>query len=169
METEMGNRGSKSGFRTEPVKEQRVDGSYLRSIIGPKLRCTLMGGESRYQVKIPSNHLNIQNNYYSSSVCLSKATPLDPFFVTGFTDAEGCFIILILKDPNNKNKWTVKTRFTIGLHRKDRQILELIKTYFGEVGTISSQDKESVQYRVGSLKEINEKIIPHFNKYPLLA
>ena len=49
-ETEMGYRGSKSGFK--PVKEQRVDGSYFGNI--PRLRCTLMGGESRYQTKIPS-------------------------------------------------------------------------------------------------------------------
>jgi hypothetical protein len=28
-------------------------------------------------------------------------TPLDPYFVTGFSDAEASFIILILKEPKN--------------------------------------------------------------------
>jgi hypothetical protein len=52
-ENKMGYRGSKSNFIKKFVKEQRVDGSYLS--IQDKLRCTLMGGESRYPVKIPSN------------------------------------------------------------------------------------------------------------------
>ena len=37
------------------------------------------------------------------------------------------------------------------------------------MGTIQAQNKNSVQYRVGSLKDINEKIIPHFEKYPLIS
>ena len=36
------------------------------------------------------------------------------------------------------------------------------------MGTISAQNKNSVQYRVGSLKDLNDKIIPHFYKYPLI-
>ena len=37
------------------------------------------------------------------------------------------------------------------------------------MGTILAQNDKSVQYRVGSLKDINDKIIPHFDKYPLLT
>src|SRR5581483_3800365 len=61
-ETEMGNRGSKSGII--PVKEQRVDGSYFEN--KSKLRCTLMDYENNYQVKIPSNQI-IHKQHYSSA------------------------------------------------------------------------------------------------------
>jgi hypothetical protein len=71
-ENEMGYRGSKSGVL--PVKEQRVDGSYFGSTINPKLRCTLMGGESRYQVKILSKQLNLKKNF-STLVQNSKLNP----------------------------------------------------------------------------------------------
>jgi hypothetical protein len=57
-ENKMGYRGSKSDLNCKSVKEQRVDGSYLGSETIPRLRCTLMGGESRYPVKIPSKQLN---------------------------------------------------------------------------------------------------------------
>ena len=110
--------------------------------------------------------------YYSSnsySKSTSGRTPLDPYFVSGFSDAEASFIILILKEPKNVTHWTVKPRFSIGLHKKDREILDLIKSYFGEVGTISAQSKDSVQYRVASLKDLNDIIIPHFEKYPLIT
>jgi len=36
------------------------------------------------------------------------------------------------------------------------------------MGSKITKNTDSVQYRVGSLKDLNEKIIPHFYKYPLL-
>ena len=69
----MGNRGSKSivslsKFKNTFVKEQRVDGSYFGSIIYPKLRCTLMGYKSNYQISNPSKQLIIQTrSFYTHS------------------------------------------------------------------------------------------------------
>ena len=60
-ENKMGYRGSKSDLIIKSVKEQRVDGSWVTFNFKNKkvpLRSTLMGGESRYQVKIPSNQIN---------------------------------------------------------------------------------------------------------------
>ncbi len=59
-EIEMGYHGSKSGIL--PVKEQRVDGSWFLANKARSLRCTLMGGESRYQFKVLSNQLNSPQN-----------------------------------------------------------------------------------------------------------
>ena len=59
IEREMDNRGSKSVLISNTVKEQRVDGSWYIKPNPMYLRCTLMGGESRYQIKIPSKQLNI--------------------------------------------------------------------------------------------------------------
>jgi len=64
-EKNVGNRGSKSDellFNMSSVKEQRVYGSwndYLLSF----LRCILMGHESVYQVKIPSNQIIQRENF----------------------------------------------------------------------------------------------------------
>ena len=74
-ENEMGYRGSKS---LKSVKEQREDGSYFinknKNLM--KLRCTLMGREICYQIKIPSKQLikNFSNyNYPPLLSCLCKA------------------------------------------------------------------------------------------------
>ena len=56
-ENEMGYRGSKSEY-INSVKEQRVDGGYC--IQPMQLRCTLMGFERNYQIKILSKQLNKQ-------------------------------------------------------------------------------------------------------------
>ena len=113
-ETEMGYRGSKSSSLLDScpcegkspfggkqgVKEQRVDGSWLlKNIAVPvrSLRCTLMGFERNYQVKIPAKQLN--NRRYS---ILSNQPLLNPWFITGFADAESSFIISIYKTPEGR-------------------------------------------------------------------
>jgi hypothetical protein len=57
-ENEMGYRGSKSDFQMKSVKEQRVDGNWCFNPKKRHLRCTLMGFERSYQIKIPSKQLN---------------------------------------------------------------------------------------------------------------
>jgi hypothetical protein len=60
-ENKMGYRGSKSELKFNSVKEQRVDGSWLLNKLAVpirSLRCTLMGFERNYQVKIPTKQLN---------------------------------------------------------------------------------------------------------------
>ena len=167
IENEMGYRGSKSDFLLESVKEQRVDGSYCIKLADPtmQLRCTLMGFERNYQIKIPSKQLRKQ--YYSTLSKTSVNNELKPWFITGFADAEGCFSFAIKPDARSKLKWRASPLFVIKLHIKDFAILELIKNTL-MVGKIRQNGVNSVQYVVESIKEL-QVIIDHFNKYPLVT
>jgi hypothetical protein len=74
IENEMGNRGSKSVFISNTVKEQRADGS-LCIISNPiHIRCALMGCENSYRIKIPSKQLNFYKNF-STINSRSKLNP----------------------------------------------------------------------------------------------
>jgi hypothetical protein len=126
-EKKMGYRGSKSEFPWDFVKEQRVDGSWCNKFKPLHLRCTLMGFERNYPINNPSKQLNklffsTINNHPPRAV-----TKLNPWFITGFADAEGCFSILIKPDAKLKMKWRVSPVFNIKLHIKDFAILEEIK------------------------------------------
>jgi hypothetical protein len=89
--------------------------------------------------------------------------------VTGFSDAEGCFSVSIIKNPKYKTGWVIKPCFQIQLHKKDLAILNGLKSYFGlAVGDIYEQEK-SATYMVRSIKDLTNIIIPHFDKYPLLT
>lgn len=177
-ESEMGNHGSKSEIKSpQPkvisVKEQRVDGSYFGFY--PKLRCTLMGFERSYQFKIPSNLFN--KNLFST-ISLSKEVlapvfdmargrEINPWFLTGFSDAEGCFSIKIQQNAKLKTKWRVRPVFSITLHNKDLALLKSIQNNLG-VGNISKSGEKAVTFAVDSLKEV-PVIINHFDKYPLVT
>ena len=104
---------------------------------------------------------------YSTLALVQYQNKLHPWFVTGFTDAEGCFMIIVLKNPKSKIGWTVQGTFKISLHKKDLVTLELLQKFFG-VGAITKHGEDSIQYRVTSLQDLI-KIINHFNEYPLLS
>jgi hypothetical protein len=56
----------------------------------------------------------------------------------------------------------------IQLHKKDIDLLNKIREYYGNVGFITIGEKFA-SFRVQSLKEITANIIPHFDKYPLIT
>ena len=91
---------------------------------------------------------------------------LDPNFVTGLTEAEGCFSIVKSRDTRAKFGMTVSLRFKITMLINETVLLKKVHDFFG-VGTISINEKYgTVDYLVRD--KISLKVIKdHFIKYPL--
>ena len=162
IEREMGYRGSKSNLLAKFVKEQRVDGSWLlNKIAAPNrsLRCTLMGLERDHQIKILTKQL--LRITYSTQTNESK---INPWFITGFSDAESSFIVSIYK---NGSKWRVTPYFCIHIHNKDLPLLNQIKETLG-VGIVRKNSETTAVFRVNSIQEL-QVIIDHFDNYPLIS
>lgn len=187
LEKAMEYRGSKSITDLIPidqeesviVKEQRVDGGYTKQKSKDLvLRCTLIGSERSPRINVLSKKQITQLKCYhsatvnKSSVLTSLSSTelpfvsVNPWFVTGFTDAEGCFLLVV---RNRNNSWYVEARFEISLHKKDLELMKQIQDYFEGAGGISIHGKDSYQYTVSSIKQINDKILPHFENYPLIT
>lgn len=92
---------------------------------------------------------------------------LNPYWVTGFVDAEGCFSVII--DISNITKWKVKTSFEINLHIKDVDILHKIKSFFGVGAIYLRSDRNIAVYRVSKIESLRDIIIPHFKVYSLIS
>jgi len=67
---------------------------------------------------------------------LHNGTHLNPNYVSGFIDAEGCFRIKLRKDVTYKTGIQVQAIFSINLNQADRDLLFKIKSFFGGVGNI---------------------------------
>jgi hypothetical protein len=177
--------------QAKPVKEQRVDGS-SKSRNLDFVRCTLVAGKPVLGRKIPfhPNNCKIVSGLLSSrafihttksigdNLTLSKQVnnifgeknsniKLNPWFVTGFVDAEGCFAIGLFVSSNYKMGYQTQAIFKITLHKKDFNLLSQVKDYFG-VGTITKHGDTTIEYRVKSLKDL-DLILSHFEKYPLIS
>ena len=61
---------------------------------------------------------------------------LDPNWVTGFVDGEGCFTVTVREKKNFHLGWGVDPRFQISLHQKDEWVLEHTCKFFS-VGSIN--------------------------------
>lgn len=101
----------------------------------------------------------------------SKGSPkLDPYWVTGFSDAESTFSIEISKAEKFLLGWKISPIYSIGLHSKDLALIEDIQSFFNGAGKIYLlNDSKMVFFRIKSVKEIAQYVIPHFDKYPLLS
>ncbi len=134
---------------------------------------------------IKSNHINYSNQNFVKTLIdpnifiesrkivgpvLESTLPNDfsPWFLTGFTEAEGNFDISLFLNPKALAHTGIKFRFRLSANYKDIVLLCAIKNYFGS-GQISLIRKDTgvITMEISSIEIIKNKIIPFFDKYPL--
>lgn len=94
---------------------------------------------------------------------------LDSSFITGLIDAEGSFVVTILKNPRYRLGWVIQTRFQFKLHEKDRDLVLAIQYFYNNIGYISNINKRnSVEFRVTNIKDLY-LIISHLESNSLLT
>jgi hypothetical protein len=91
---------------------------------------------------------------------------LDPWFITGFTDAEGSFMLTISKTAETRIGYRIRPIYQIELSERDLELLKKIQAFFGGIGFITKATKGCLAFRVRSLEEL-KIIIAHFDSYPL--
>nr|QBM09637.1 hypothetical protein [Dactylella sp.] len=111
----------------------------------------------------------VLGDYYNKVRLYSTnlTTHINPWFITGFVDAEGSFILKISKSLKYKAGWKVEPVFSIGLHQKDWRILEQIQTYWGGIGRIN-RTNNVVSLTISARKDL-AIVLAHFGKYPLIT
>ena len=55
---------------------------------------------------------------------------IDPYFVTGFCDAESTFVLSIQENNRLKTGWVIRPVFSIVLHYRDLDLLVKLKSFF---------------------------------------
>ena len=91
---------------------------------------------------------------------------LNPYWIVGFTDGEGCFHVGINPNSDMSVGFQVLPEFTLVQHRRDEQLLHKIKAYFG-FGVVRRNHQDRLAYRVRTLDHLHDGIIPFFTRYQL--
>ena len=93
------------------------------------------------------------------------------YYITGFTDGEGCFSISIKKQENTKFGWVIDPVFHVTQNKERCIILEIMKRSFkcGRIIPKPGQEDKVLQYTVDSRRNLTEKIIPFFEKHKPIA
>lgn len=120
------------------------------------------------QTKLDYSIVSIKSCGFIKEFNNIKFPLLDPWFITGFTDGEGSFILRFRKNSKSRTGWVVQPVFQIILHRRDLLLLEAIKSQFNGVGSIGNHGANQSRYIVTSLTDLRV-ILAHFEKYPLMT
>ena len=92
---------------------------------------------------------------------------LDPSWLAGFTDAEGCFSVIIFKSPTSKLGEAVKLSFILTQSIRDEYLIKSLIEYLGCGGNTSLDSRGTIDFKATNFSSIRDTILPFFNEYPL--
>lgn len=90
---------------------------------------------------------------------------LNPDWVVGFVDGEGCFFVGIQRNPKTASGFQVIPEFRVVQHERDVQVLHALKTFFG-CGQVRTNHGDRMEFRVRRLEDL-EKISRFFENKSL--
>jgi hypothetical protein len=95
-----------------------------------------------------------------------RVVPLDPWYVTGLTEGEGCFCISLAIRAKLRTGLEVRPSFSLSLNEKDLELLEDLQAFFGCGWIRRSKGDRTFKYEVRSIGDLIDVILPHFERFP---
>ena len=97
---------------------------------------------------------------------------LNPYWLVGFTDGEGCFSVSIFRNKTLKSGYQVFPEFVLTQGAKSLLTLENVKEFFGcgkiyENKRYDNHRESLYRYCVRNKTDLINKICPFFDKYKL--
>ena len=91
---------------------------------------------------------------------------LNPDWIAGFVDGEGCFHVCISKHPELRFNHQILPELTVVQHKRDIDLLYEIRSVMN-CGVVRRNHGERDCWRVRSLKNLADVIVPFFEKHKL--
>jgi len=90
-------------------------------------------------------------------------------YISGFVDGEGCFCVSFQPSRRHRLGWEVRPSFSVS-QNADRasllyKLLELWKCGFIR----PDRSDKTLKFEVRNVRDLVEKVLPHFRTYPLLS
>jgi hypothetical protein len=90
-------------------------------------------------------------------------------YISGFVDGEGCFSVSFSKRPHLTVGWETKPSFSVSQNYDRSQPLFIMQKHFGCGFMRDGISDKTLKYEVRRLDDLLEKVLPHFEQYPLLS
>ena len=88
--------------------------------------------------------------------------PLNPNYISGFTEGDGCFTVNISSKTNQ-----VIAYFIIELHKREIPLLISIQKFFGAGSINQDLNRNTARFYISKKSDLIVKVLPHFDAYKL--
>jgi len=92
---------------------------------------------------------------------------LDPWYVTGLTEGEGCFCISFSLRSRLRVRLEVRPSFSLSLNERDCPLLADLQAFFDCGWIRQSRSDRTYKYEVRSIADLLSGVLPHFECFPL--
>ena len=121
-----------------------------------------MGSIRREGMSKDMNPQRLQVEYPSSA----SKNELNPDWLVGFVDGEGCFHVGISKNNGVRFGYQILPELTVVQHQRDLALLHRIRTFMG-CGVVRRNHEDRFCWRVRKLECLAGIIVPFFERHPL--
>jgi hypothetical protein len=90
-------------------------------------------------------------------------------YISGYADGEGCFTISIAPRATLLVGWEVRPSFSVSQNGDRAEVLQAIETYFGCGSIRPDRSDRTLKWETRRLEDLLERVIPHFERFPLLS
>ncbi len=111
---------------------------------------------------------------YQKAQGRAELVKLNPHYIIGFIDGEGCFCVSASKHKTLRRRKEIRPQFEIELRIDDQEILERIQATLGcgNIYTLNYKRYDwapHVKFKVTRIRDLTEVIIPFIDTFPLQA
>jgi hypothetical protein len=90
-------------------------------------------------------------------------------YISGYADGEGCFTVSMAPRAKLLVGWEVRPSLSVSQNRDRAEVLGLIQDYFGCGSIRPDRSDKTLKWETRRLEGILGRVIPHFERHPLLS
>jgi LAGLIDADG endonuclease len=90
-------------------------------------------------------------------------------YISGYVDGEGCFTVSISPRAKLALGWEVRPSLSVSQNGDRAEVLQLIQTHFGCGSIRPDRSDKTLKWETRRLEDILVRVIPHFERHPLLS
>ena len=90
-------------------------------------------------------------------------------YISGYADGEGCFTVSISPRAQLAVGWEVRPSFSVSQNGDRAEVLHALQAHFGCGSIRPDRSDKTLKWETRRLEDLLERVVPHFERYPLLS
>jgi hypothetical protein len=90
-------------------------------------------------------------------------------YLSGYADGEGCFCVSISKSRRHKFGLEIRPSFSVSQNSNRAEVLKIFQELFNCGSIRPDRSDKTLKFEVRSISDLVDRVIPHFEKYPLIS